>query len=439
MHVAVIGAGITGVTQAYALVQAGHEVTVIERLSGPGLETSRANAAQRSYGCVYPWASPPLMRKALSTLFSKTGPFKLKLPPSPGTLGFLTQTLMHAGWPGRFARNRRNMLMLADYSRECFLALEEKLGSDLSFDGDHKGVIELASSALTMKGYRKDASLLEELGIGHEILDADQVRAYETGLQEQSPLVGGLRITADGTGDCCQFSISLAKASQNGGAVFRFNTEVTDVVTSGDNIRGLMLEPSLGSAGQGRGDREWLPVDALVLCAGVSSRSLARGLNIRLPIYPVKGYSLTLPITDPDRAPQSTVFDDRYTTVFTRLGERIRVSGFVELAGLDRRLPQARLDVMQEALHNRFPGAADPNQAEPWAGFRPMTPDGPPVLGKAPAGSPDNLYLNTGHGTFGWTLSAGCANLVTEVIQGEKPAVDLAPYRADRFQSGLFR
>lgn len=408
MKVVVIGAGVTGVTLAWELCQRGHEVTVVEALNEAGQETSRANAAQRSYGAVYPWASPALMKLALRTLFSKHGAFKLALPPGPETIAFLLRTLKHALTPGRFDANREAMLRLAEHSRQRFLALQDELGPALRFDGGHQGLIELASSVKERERLGADTVMLERLGIDYELLDASGVRRYEPALNNEAPLAGGLRLVADGTGDCHQFTQSLAAAAAEAGVVFRYKQAVTELGVDNNRVTSVTLD-----------SQERLTPDAVALCAGFASRVLARSVGVSAPIYPVKGYSMTLPQIDAQCGPRSTVLDDRYKVVCTRLGDRLRVSGFVELCGLDRRLPAARFEVMQAALRSRFPGATAGKVEQAWAGFRPMTPDGPPLLGASPDGRLPNLFFNTGHGTFGWTLSAGSADWVARQMDGE--------------------
>lgn len=427
MHVAVIGAGVVGVTTAYALRQRGHEVTVIERLDAAGLETSRANAGQRSYGYVYPWASPAMIKKALPWLLQHDAPLKMRLPPSPQTLRFLIATWRFAQTPGLFDTNKRAMLELGAYSRQCFQGLEEELSLD--FDAGHRGLMELASDQQSAKALQVTAGMLSELGIEYESLNADATLEREPGLAEHGPLVGSLWLPGDGTGDCYQFTQALARECQARGVHFEYGAQVVDAERDKGHIRALILQPSIS----GSVVPERIGADAFVLCAGTESRRLGDWFGVSLPIYPVKGYSLTAPLLDAERAPRSTVIDDRYKVVATRLGSRLRATGFVELADLDRRIPDSRLDTIRRAIESRFPGAADFDAAESWTGFRPMTPDGPPVIGE---GKRNNLFLNTGHGTFGWTLSAASAQLIAQLIDGETPAMSLAPFRPGRFGHG---
>lgn len=424
-HIVVIGAGVTGVTSAFALARRGFKVSVLDRLAGPALETSYANAGQRSYGYVSPWASPAMLKHALPWLLSADGPLKIALPPSAASIRFLIQTLGYIFTPGLYPRNKRAMLRLAAYSRDCFLALEQEL--DLVFDGDHHGLIDLASDARALQDLQATAKLLSELGIANQLLSPAQVREWEPGLRGTAPLQGGLRCSTDGTGDCHRFTQALAEQCQQLGVQFHYQQEVRDVEWTGSRITALGLAATSGGTEHAR---QRLEADQFVLCAGCDSARLGRLLGEPLPIYPVTGYSLTAAIADPQRAPRSTVIDDRYKVVATRLGQRLRVTGFVELADGRREIPAQRLATLRRALASRFPGAADLNQAEPWCGFRPMTPDGPPIIG--PAKCP-NLFLNTGHGTFGWTLSAASAELTAQTLSGERPAMPLDAFRPGRF------
>lgn len=421
MHVVVVGAGVVGVTTAWALKQRGHEVTVVEKLEQAGLETSRANAAQRSYGVVYPWASAAMARKALPMLVNPDGALKMAMPPSLTTLRFLFETLRFAYAPGLYGLNRRAMLRLAMHSRDCFQRLEDILGP--TFDGDHAGLLHLASTPAALADYRATAALLDELGIANRLLTPAQVREAEPGMTGSGPLHGALSFDTDGTGDCHLFTQALAKTCEAEGVSFRYQTEVRCLVSDEHRVSALELQ----TAGR---PPDTLAADAVVISAGCASPALLQGLSLRVPIYPVKGYSLTTELKDASRGPRSTVHDDHYKVVATRLGDRLRVTGFVELAGFNRDIPERRLETLKKSVAARFPGAADLGSARQWTGFRPMTPDGPPMIGR---GSRQNLFLNTGHGTFGWTFSAGSADLIAQVIDGETPALNLDAFRPGRF------
>lgn len=422
MHIVVVGGGVVGVTTAYELNRRGHQVTLLERHGMTGNETSKGNAAQRSYGVVYPWADPSMVLKAIPWLFKADGPLKLRIPPSVEAVRFMFATLRYAWSPGLFGLNRRAMLRLGVHSRDRFLKLEKEL--DLAFDGAHKGLLHLASTPEAMDGYREVHQLLEEMGIASRLLTPEQAREAEPGMVGPGPLYGALSFDTDGTGDCHLFARALAAECEKQGVSFRFNVEVENLVAGERRMDAVAIRNEQGL-------REVIQADAFVISAGCWSPSLVRPLGLNLPIYPVKGYSITVPLRDADRAPVSTIHDDNYKVVSTRLGNRLRATGFVELADFNRDIPESRLATIRKSVESRFPGCADLKAAETWTGFRPMTPDGPAIIGRGPR---ENLYLNTGHGTFGWTLSAGSADVIAQIIDGEEPAICLDAFRPGRFQ-----
>jgi len=421
MHIVVVGGGVVGVTTAREMVRRGHDVTVLERHPVAGNETSKGNAAQRSYGVVYPWADPHIMFKALPWLVKTDGPLKLRMPPSLAALRFMFTTFRYATAPGLFGLNKRAMLRLGIHSRERFLALEQE--HDLQFDGAHKGLLHLASTPEAMEDYRELHQLLTGMGIEARLLTPEQVREAEPGMTGSGPLYGALSYDTDGTGDCHLFSRELARECEALGVTFRYQVEVKSLVADHRRVHGVYLKNADGQS-------ETLDADAVVVCAGCWSPELVRPLGVDISIYPVKGYSITATLSDPEKAPTSTIHDDHYKVVSTRLGNRLRATGFVELADFNRDIPEARLATIRKSVQSRYPGCADLTDVESWTGFRPMTPDGPPIIGRA---GRDNLYLNTGHGTFGWTLSAGSAAVIAQVIDGEDPAVPTDPFRPDRF------
>lgn len=421
MHIAVIGGGVVGVTTARELKRRGHEVTVLERHELAGNETSKGNAAQRSYGVVYPWADPSMVFKALPWLLKQDGPLKMQLPPSLAAIRFMFATLRYAWSPGLYGLNRRAMLRLAMHSRERFLAIENE--HDLSFDGAHQGLLHLASTPQAMESYRETHRLLTEMGFESRLLTPEQVRELEPGMTGNGPLYGALSYDTDGTGDCHLFSRELAGVCEELGVTFRYGVEVDSLEADHRRVQAVRLRNSAGQT-------ESLAVDAVVVCAGCWSPELVRPFGMNLPIYPIKGYSITVPIKDAARGPASTIHDDNFKVVATRLGDRLRATGFVELADFNRDIPEARINTIRKSVQSRYPGCADLDAAETWTGFRPMTPDGPAIIGQGPR---ENLYLNTGHGTFGWTLSAGSASVIAQVIEGEAPAVPLDPFRPGRF------
>lgn len=423
MHVVVIGAGVVGVTTAWELSRRGYQVTVLERHSMAGNETSKGNAAQRSYGVVYPWADPTMVFRALPWLFKQDGPLKLRMPPSPKAVQFMFSTLRYAWSPGLFGFNKRAMLRLGVHSRDCFLRLEEEL--DLAFDGGHRGLLHLASTPEELEVHRGTHKILDEMGVASRMLTPEQVYEAEPGMAKNGPLYGALSYDTDGTGDCHLFSRHLAKACEEKGVRFRYNVQVERLVANSVTIDSVVLRNE-------NGEQEALEADAFVVSAGCWSGDLVSSLGLKLPIYPIKGYSITVPLKNPDKAPFSTIHDDNYKVVSTRLGDRLRATGFVELADFNRDIPESRIATIRKSVESRYPGCVDLRVAETWTGFRPMTPDGPAIIGRGPR---ENLYLNTGHGTFGWTFAAGSANVIAQVIDGEEPAVCLDAFRPGRYQA----
>ncbi|WP_323750558.1 D-amino acid dehydrogenase [Marinobacter sp.] len=425
MHIVVVGGGVVGITTARELVRRGHQVTVLERHALAGNETSKGNAAQRSYGVVYPWADPSMVLKALPWLFKTDGPLKMRMPPSLAATRFLLATLRYAWSPGLFGLNKRAMLKLGAYSRERFLALEKE--HDLVFDGAHDGLLHLASTPEALDDLQKTHEFLNEVGVPSQLLSPEQVREVEPGMTGGGPLYGALRYDTDGTGDCHLFSQALARVCEDLGVNVRYEVEVDALLADHQRVNAVQFRSASGKS-------ERLEADAVVVAAGCWSPELVKPLGLTLPIYPIKGYSITVPLSDPEKAPASTVHDDNFKVVSTRLGNRLRATGFVELTDFNRDVPEARIATIKKSVQSRYPGCADLDAAETWTGFRPMTPDGPAIIGKGPR---DNLYLNTGHGTFGWTLSAGCAAVIAQVIDGEEPAVSLDAFRPGRFAGGL--
>jgi len=259
MHIVVIGGGVVGVTTAYELNRRGHTVTVLERHSAAASETSKGNAAQRSYGVVYPWADPSMVLKAIPWLLKQDGPLKMALPPSMATLRFMFATLRYAWSPGLFGLNKRAMLRLGMHSRERFGALEKEL--DLNFDGGHRGLLHLASTPEALESYRHTHQLLNELGIASRLMTPEQVREAEPGMTGKGPLYGALSYDTDGTGDCQLFSRELAKACESGGVTFRYNTAVRHLIADSQRVTGVAIHPDNGAP-------ETLEADAVVVCAG---------------------------------------------------------------------------------------------------------------------------------------------------------------------------
>jgi D-amino-acid dehydrogenase len=416
MRVVVLGAGVIGVTTAYYLQRAGHEVTVLERQPGPALETSFANAGEVSPGYASPWAGPGIPRKALRWLTMRHPPLIVRPIPDPALVAWVWQTLMNCNTKS-YAINKARMVRVAEYSRDVLKALRGETG--ITYHERMQGTLQLFRQQKQVDGAHKDIAVLEDYGVAYELLDrAGCVRA-EPGLAASSaPIAGGLRLPGDETGDCHVFTTRLAEIAAALGVSFRFNTVIGGIETEGRRVVSA------------RTDAGAVTGDAFVLALGSFSPRLAATLGIRLPIYPVKGYSITAPIRDESVAPVSTVLDESYKIALTRLGSRIRVGGMAELSGYNTRLADSRRETLAFCLNELFPGAGDTDAASFWTGMRPMTPDGTPILGR---GRLDNLFINSGHGTLGWTMACGSARIIADLVSGRTPEVDMTALGPERY------
>ena len=410
MKVVVLGGGVIGVTTAWALARQGAEVTVLERQSDVAQETSFANAGQVSPGYSTPWAAPGIPLKALKWLFQAHAPLAIR---PDGTLfqwRWMAAMLANCS-ASRYAVNKERMMRLSEYSRDCLRAWRAETG--IAYDERSGGTLQLFRSQAQLDAAARDVAVLQDCGVPFELLDASGVARVEPALaRARAPIAGGLRLPNDETGDCHLFTRQLAGRARDLGVQLRTACNVQALVRDGQRITGVQLTDADGQPGQIRADR-------YVLAAGSYSRALLQPLGLDIPVYPVKGYSLTVPMVDASLAPQSTVLDETYKIALTRLGERIRVGGMAELAGFDVRLNPRRRATLEKVTRELFPGG-DLTQAQFWTGLRPMTPDGTPLVGATPL---DNLYLNTGHGTLGWTMACGSAQLLADVISGRQPAI----------------
>lgn len=408
MKVVILGAGIIGITTAYYAARDGHDVTVIDRMSGPALETSFANAGEISPGYASPWASPDVPAKALKWLFMEHAPLIIQYQKlSPAMIAWSLAMLRNCT-PARYAANKAKMVRLATYSRDMLRDLRASEG--IEYDHRSLGTLQLFRTQKQYDAAARDIEVLTSGGIDFELLDRQGCHRAEPGLAHAAdPIIGGLRLPGDETGDCFKFTAALAAIAESLGVKFRWNTSIDALSESGGRVRARI-------AG------EAVDADAFVLAAGSWSPALARPLGLRLPVYPVKGYSITVPITDETRAPQSTLLDETFKVAITRLGDRVRVGGMAELAGFDRSLRPERQATLERSVFSLFPGVTSSGERSLWCGHRPMTPNGVPFVG---ATKYQNLWLNTGHGTLGWTMSCGSARLVADQISGRVPAVSL--------------
>jgi D-amino-acid dehydrogenase len=317
----------------------------------------------------------------------------------------------------RYAVNRERMLRLSRYSHECLVALRRDTG--IRYDEHTTGILELFRTARELDDALRDAVLLGQWGVDCRLLDRNGCVAQEPALHpSQEKIIGGLHFPGDESGDCFQFTQTLANLAESQGVRFALDTRIERLENDGDRITRVHT------------DQGALTADACVLACGSYSPLLARPLGIRLPVYPVKGYSLTLPLTNAAAAPSGSVTDVTYKVVISRLGDKLRGAGTAELAGYDLSLPPSRLATISHVMADLFPGACDPAQAQPWCGLRPMTPDNPPVLGITPY---KNLFLNTGHGTLGWTMACGSGKILADIVSGHPADIDLNGLGLARF------
>jgi D-amino-acid dehydrogenase len=419
MKILILGSGVIGVTSAYYLAQAGHEVTVIDRQPGPGLETSFANAGEISPGYASPWAGPGIPVKAIKWLLMQDGPLVLRPKLDPRMWLWGAQLLANCT-ERAYAINKGRMVRLAEYSRDCLIALRSATG--IAYDERMQGTLQLFRYRKQLDGAASDIGVLKQYGVPYELLDPAGCVAAEPGLATaQVEFVGGLRLPNDETGDCKIFTEKLAALCVGLGVTFLYDTKIAGLTTDADSISGI--ETSRGT----------LRADRYVVALGSYSPLLLARIGISLPIYPIKGYSLTVPITDANVAPVSTVMDETYKVATTRLGDRIRIGGTAEIAGYDNTLHRSRRGPLDRSLRDLFPLAGDARKATFWCGLRPMTPDGPPVLGRAERFS--NLYLNTGHGTLGWTMAAGSGRALADLISERAVEIDTSDLGLARYRS----
>jgi D-amino-acid dehydrogenase len=416
MKVVVLGAGVIGVTSAWYLAQAGHEVTVIDRQPAPALETSFANAGEISPGYASPWAAPGIPMKALKWLFMEHAPLIVQPKPDWAKISWLARMLMNCTAEA-YAVNKSRMVRLAEYSRDCLIQLRQDTG--IAYDQRTQGTLQLFRTEKQVAAAEKDIAVLKADGVAFEVLDADGCIAAEPGLAaSRHKIAGGLRLPGDETGDCFKFTQSLAAMAAAQGVTFRYGVSIDRLETAGDRIAAVHTS-------EGR-----VTADAFVLALGSYSPMLVKDFGIKLPVYPVKGYSITVPIVDETRAPVSTVMDETHKIAITRLGDRIRVGGMAEISGFDNSLKPKRQATLTHSVEDLFGGAGDQSRASFWCGLRPMTPDGTPILGRSPIG---NLFLNTGHGTLGWTMAAGSGRVLADLVSGRQTDIDTAGLGYDRY------
>lgn len=407
MRILVLGSGVVGVTSAWYLRQAGHDVVVVDRQPGAALETSFANAGQVSPGYASPWPAPGIPAKAIGWLLSRHAPLAIRPTADPAQYRWLWQMLRNCT-SARYAVSKARMVRLAEYSRDSLDELRRELGLD--YEQRTLGTTQLFRTREQLDAAARDITVLEQYGVRYELLDADGIIRVEPALAKvRDSLAGALRLPGDETGDCHLFTTRLAELARQQGVEFRYGQQIEALQAGGNQVTGVRIDGKLETA------------DRYVLALGSWSPRLLAPLGIRLPVYPLKGYSLTIPISNPDMAPVSTVLDESYKVAITRFNDRIRVGGMAEVSGYDLSLPARRRQTLELVVRSLYPEGGNLKEAEFWSGLRPSTPDGPPVIGPTRY---SNLLLNTGHGTLGWTMACGSARYLADLVDGRTPAID---------------
>ena len=416
MRVLVLGSGVIGTSVAYYLARAGHEVQVVDRQPGPALETSYANAGEVSPGYSAPWAGPGVPIKAIKWLLMHHSPLVIK-PMLDLAMWRWSLSMLRNCTAARYRVNKGRMVRLAEYSRDCLQALRADIG--IEYDERAQGTLQLFRTQKQLDGTAEDINILNEYGVPYQLLDRTGYLEYEPALADvQHKFVGALRLPGDETGDCFKFTNSLAQKAKELGVEFNFGVDIKALERNGNTIIGVRTGNGL------------LTADRYVLALGSYSTPMLKPLGIHIPVYPVKGFSITVPITDASKAPESTIMDESYKVAVTRLGDRIRVGGTAQLSGYDLHLDESRRDTLNFVVSDLFPKGGDLSRAEFWTGLRPMTPDGTPIIGDTPY---DNLLLSTGHGTLGWTMAAGTGRVMADLISGKSPEIDMEGLTVARF------
>ncbi len=416
MKVLVLGGGVIGVASAYYLAKAGHEVELVDRQSGAALETSFGNAGEVSPGYSSPWAGPGVPLKAIKWMLMQHSPLVIWPLLDPAMWRWGAAMLANCSAKA-YALNKSRMVPLAEYSRDCLKALRAETG--IAYDDRALGTLQLFRTQQQLDGIGGDVAVLKQYGVPFEVLDREGFCAVEPALKlTQHKFVGALRLPGDETGDCHLFTQRLAEMAAALGVTFRWNTRIQALQVGGGAITGVHTDAGL------------LRADKVVLALGSHSPLLLEPVGIRIPVYPVKGYSITVPISDAKYAPESTIMDETHKVAVTRLGDRIRVGGTAELAGYSPNLREARRATLNHVVSDLFPQGGDVSKASFWCGLRPMTPDGTPIVGPTPV---QNLLLATGHGTLGWTMAAGTGRVIADMISGKAPEIDVGGLAMARY------
>lgn len=419
MKILVLGAGVIGVTTAWYLAQEGHEVIVVDRQYDVAEETSAGNAGQVSPGYATPWGAPGIPLKAVKWMFEKHAPLAIRPDGSLFQLRWMWQMLKNCDIQ-HYAMNKSRMVRIAEYSRDCMRELRHDIG--IHYEERQGGTLQLFRTAKQFDNAANDITVLQQEGVPYELLTSDELIKAEPALEfVKHKLTGGLRLPNDETGDCQQFTKKLAKMASDAGVKFQFGVQVEQILTEGQRVSGVRI------------DGQILQADRYVVAMGSYSTAILQKL-VKIPVYPLKGYSLTMPIIDAERAPTSTILDETYKIAVTRFDERIRVGGMAEVVGFNLEILKKRCETLKMVVQDLYQGGGDISQAQFWTGLRPMTPDGTPIVGPT---AYSNLYLNTGHGTLGWTMACGAGKLLADLISGNTPDIASDDLSVSRYLDGF--
>lgn len=418
MKVLVLGAGVVGVTTAYYLWRAGHDVTVLERHPAPGQGASFGNAGGLCPSFAGPWAAPGMIGKVIKLTLQKDSPISFRPRADWQQLSWIRRWMAECT-PERFHTNKLRMQRSAHYSLRCLKALVDETGLT-GFDFYSGGVLQIFQTDQELAVGRLSATALNEFGIPWEMLEGDDLLRVEPGLKHsQVPVKGGLYLPADASGDSFKFCTELTAYLSARGVRFHYGVDIHALVPQDTRLQAVDT-----SAGRFEADR-------YVVALGSFAPQLLKPLGIKLPLYPLKGYSITVPVTEPDAVPMMPVMDEHNKLMISRLGQRIRAAGMAELTGYDLGFAESKKAALVKAVKALFPRGLDWDQVSYWSGLRPMTPDGPPVLGPTPY---PNLFLNSGHGSNGWTQACGTSKVVADLIDERQPDIDLDGLTLARFQ-----
>lgn len=416
MRIVIIGAGIIGLTSAWYLVKAGHEVTIIDQNTDSAEGASFANGGLLSVGQSAPSSVPRLPKKALKQIWKKNSPMKVKPDFSTHQIRWLLQFLKQCT-AKNYAINLHRMINIANLTRQCFHALQKEANIECELRSG--GILQLCENEQQWQAAQQQSEKLKQLNIKTELLTVEQLYEVEPNLRNsKKTLVGGLHFVSEECGDCLKFARGLANKLTERGVKFDYGVTVKQILTNKDLVESIIT------------DKTTYKADAYVIATGAETYQLLKEI-VYIPVYPVKGYSLTLPITNTSKAPQYAMMDMSSAVAITRLDNRVRVAGYGEVVGFDKTVDNEHVNSLKDIFASWFPESTDLTQPNPWVGFRPMTPDGTPIISKTPI---NNLYVNVGHGIYGWTMSCGSGQMLADIIDNKVSETEVADYSLNRYK-----